>query len=137
MTHFLLDTNIISELTKQAPDQGVVDFIADLPVAWLSVVTLHELEYGVGLLPKGKRRQAIQNVISGLVRQYEGHILPLTPNEAQEAAIFRVLRRQHGTVLHLADALIAGTAKVHHLTVATRNVKDFEQLGIEVFNPFG
>jgi predicted nucleic acid-binding protein len=136
MTDFLLDTNIISELTKPAPDQGVVEFVAGLSVAWLSVITLHELEYGIGLLPAGKRQQTIQRAVDDLVQQFGSYILPLEQREAQQAAAFRRLRKQQGKVLHLADALIAGTAQVHRLTVVTRNSKDFDGLGIGVFDSF-
>lgn len=135
MTNFLLDTNILSELSKREPDTGVTEFVSGLTVAWLSVITLHELEYGVALLPEGKRRR-IENSIGGLVTRFGDYIIPLHENEAHTAAIFRVSRRQQGNTLHLADSLIAGTASVHHLTVATRNTKDFEGLGVEVFNPF-
>lgn len=136
MADFLLDTNIISELTKPEPDQGVIEFVAGLSVAWLSVITLHELEYGVGLLAVGKRQRTIENAISGFVQQFGDYILPLQQPEVQQAAAFRILRKQQGKVLHLADSLIAGTAQVHQLTVVTRNVKDFDGLGVGVFDPF-
>ena len=137
MTSFLLDTNIISELTKPQPDKGVIDFVATLPFAWLSVITLHELDYGVALLPEGKRKQQIQNVTVELVHQFSDYIVSVGQAEAQQAAAFRVLCKQQGNVLHLTDSLIAGTAEVHHLTVVTRNVKDFDGLNLNVFDPFG
>lgn len=136
MTDYLLDTNVLSELTKPEPDAQVVEFVANLPIVHLSVITLHELEYGVSLLPEGKRRQKIQTVINRLIERYGKYIIPLGQAEAQQAAMFRVQRRQQGNTLPLADSLIVGTAQVHRLVVATRNTKDFVGLDVEVFNPF-
>ncbi len=136
MTHYLFDTNILSELARPEPQQSLVDFVASAPIAWLSTITLHELEYGIALIPKGARRDAIKQFIDGLVGTYSDYIIPIGQREAQEAAYLRALFKQQEKVLHLADSLIAGTAKVHHLTVVTRNIKDFEGLGVLVENPF-
>ena len=136
MSRFLLDTHIISELTKPSPDQGVVRFLSELSSAYLSTVTLHELEYGIGLLPIGKRRSAIERVIAQFIEQYHNAILAINAPEAHAAALLRLTAKQQGQVLHLADSLIAGTAQVHQLTVVTRNAKDFAGLSVAVLNPF-
>ena len=136
MTNYLFDTNIISELSRAEPQKSVVDFVASTPVAWLSTITLHELEYGVTLIPDGARKAAIQHMVAGLVSAYDDYIISVGQAEAQEAALLRAMLKQQGKVLHLADSLIAGTAKVHNLTVVTRNIKDFEGLGIQLMNPF-
>lgn len=135
MTNYLLDTNIISELSRPEPQKSVVDFVASTPIAWLSTITLHELEYGVTLIPDGARKAAIKQMVSGLVSTYGDYIIPVGQVEAQEAALLRAMMKQQGKVLHLADSLIAGTAKVHHLTIVTRNIKDFEGLDIKLMNP--
>lgn len=132
----LFDTNIISELSKPEPQKSVVDFVALTPVAWLSTITLHELEFGIALMPEGRRKLAINKTISGLVGYYGDYVIPVGRQEAQEAALLRAFREKEGTTLHLADSLIAGTAKVHNLAVVTRNVKDFDGLDIELVNPF-
>jgi len=136
MTQILLDTNIISELGKTKPQQTVIDFLADLPVAWLSTMTLHELEYGLALLPEGNRKKTITQAISTLIQYYNPYILPIKQAEAQQAALLRVLAKKKGKILHLADSLIAGTAQAHNLSLATRNTKDFADLGIKLINPF-
>lgn len=137
MTNYLLDTNIISELGRPEPQKSVVDFVASTPIAWLSTITLHELEYGIALIPEGSRQKAIKQVVSELVSAYGDYIIPVEQQEAQEAALLRATMKQQGKVLHLADSLIAGTAKAHNLIVVTRNIKDFEGLGIQLNNPFG
>lgn len=100
------------------------------------MVVLHELEYGLLLLPMGRRRENLRATLTALVSRYENRILPLERNAAEVAAQFRAEARQSGRVLHLADSLIAGTAKVNNLSVATRNVADFDGLGIEILNPW-
>ena len=136
MTGILLDTNVVSELTRDAADPGVLVFLAEHDDLWLSTVVLHELDYGVGLLPSGRRRDAISSALAVFVAKYEDRILPVGRLEAAEAATLRVLARRSGRVLDLGDALIAGTAGANDLSVATRNVRDFEGLGLAVVNPW-
>lgn len=133
---YLLDTNILSELGRAQPDSKVIQFVAQQEQAWLSIITVHELEYGLSLLPVGSRRSQLAETIQLLLNQYAAFVLPVQQEEAKQAALLRAAAKQQGHVLHLADALIAGTALAHGLPIATRNMKDFEGLGIELLNPF-
>lgn len=135
-TNYLFDTNIISELGRPEPQKSVIDFVASAPIAWLSTITLHELSYGIALIPDGARQAAIRQVVSELITAYGDYVLPVGEEIAQVSAELRASTKQQGRVLHLADSLIAGTAKVHDLTVVTRNIKDFKGLGIQLENPF-
>ena len=135
-TNYLFDTNIISELGRPEPQKSVVDFVASAPIAWLSTITLHELSYGMALIPDGARQAAIRQMVSELVAVYSDYVLPVGEEVAQASAALRASAKQQGKVLHLADSLIAGTARVHNLTVVTRNIKDFEGLDIPLENPF-
>ena len=99
-------------------------------------MVLHELEFGWQLLPPGQRLDGLRAVLSGFITGYEGRILPLERLAAEWAARFRAQAHRSGRVLDLGDALIAGTAKAHDLAVATRNVGDFEYLGVAVTNPW-
>ncbi len=74
-------------------------------------------------------------VMSEFVATYEEYILPLGRTEAEWAARFRAWARRSGRVLDIGDALIAGTAKAHDLSIATRNVADFNGMDIDVTNP--
>ncbi len=136
MNGFLLDTNVVSELTKATPDSRVVAFLATQDDLWLPTIVLHELEFGLNLLPPGRRRNRIRAALSALMMEYGDRVLPLDRPEAEQAAALRAQARRAGRVLHLADALIAGTAKVHDLAVSTRNVADFEGLSVTVINPW-
>ena len=136
MTGFLLNTNVVSELTKESPDPGVTAFLSEQDDLWLSPVVLHELEFGLQLLPQGRRRDGLRQTLSELIEEYEDQILPLERKEAEWAARLRVQAHLSGRVLHLGDALIAGTAKAHNLSVATRNIGDFDGLDVDVINPW-
>ena len=135
MSGILLDANVVSELTREAPDTRVLAFLAGNDDLWLSAVALHELDFGVGLLPPGRRRDGISAVLSAFVTEYENRILPLGRAEARQGAVLRARAHSAGRVLDLGDALIAGTARVNDLSVATRNVRDFDGLGLDVFDP--
>ncbi len=136
MNRFLLDTHVVSELTREVPDERVIAFLADQHDLWLSSIVLHELEFGLHLLPQGHRREAISVILAELVVAYEDRILPLERREAEAAALLRAQAHRAGRVLHSGDALIAGTAKAHELCVATRNMADFDGLDVEVCNPW-
>lgn len=136
MRGFLLDTNVVSEIVRAEPAPRVLSFLAGQSDLWLSVIVLHELDFGLKQLPQGRRRRLIEASLSEFVTTYEDRILPVERREAEQAALFRAQSRRSGRVLHLADALIAGTAKAHDLVVATRNVDDFDNLGISVTNPW-
>lgn len=136
MKGFLLDTNVISEVMKMTPTPAVLSFLSGLEEGWLSVVTLHELDYGIERLPPGRRRTGLQAAMEALVAQYEDRILTFGRGEARCAALIRLEAHRQGRVLHLADAMIAGIAKQHDLTVATRNTSDFAGLGVPVLDPW-
>jgi len=136
MPQYLLDTNIIAELGKPQPQTNLVTFLSNLRWAWLSIITLHELHYGLALLPQGRRRTRIESTMTELISQYRDYLIPIDQQEAQQAALLRASFKRQGKILHLADSLIAGTAKVHNLTLATRNTKDFDGLSVDLFNPF-
>lgn len=133
---YLLDTNILSELCKPQSDPKLIQFVAQQAQAWLSIITVHELEYSLNLLPEGNRRSQLVETIQLLLNQYTAFVLPIQQAEAGQAARLRAQAKQQGQIIHLADALIAGTALVHGLTIATRNIKDFEGLGLNLVNPF-
>ena len=133
---YLLDTNVVSELARAAPDTRVVAFVADRDDVWLSAVVVHELEYGLRLLSGGRRRRALEAARTAIMAERGTRVLPLDRLAAEQAAELRARSQQAGRPLGLADALIAGTAKAHGLAVATRNVADFEHLDVSVLNPW-
>ena len=136
MSEFLVDTNVLSELVAPDPDSNVVAFLNSQPVLWMSAVVVHELQFGLHQLPVGYRRSRLDSVLMAFVDSFSDRILPVGRREAEQAAALRGQARQQGRTIHLADGLIMGTALVHGLGVATRNVVDFADCGIDVVNPW-
>ena len=136
MNGYLLDTNVVSETMRSVPDAGVVTFLAEHDDLWLSSIVVHELEYGVRRLALGRRRSRLEAALLRFITEYEDRILSLDLDGAEWAARFRVLAQRSGHKLDLGDALIAGTAKAHDLIVATRNIADFQRVGVELVNPW-
>ena len=136
MRGILLDANVVSEAVRPVPDARVLSFLRAVTGAWLSVVVLHELEFGLQRLDAGRRRERMQRALAEVVARYGDRVLSVDREGALLAAVMRVQAQRAGRVLHLADALIAGTAMAHDLAVATRNVGDFEGLDVPVINPW-
>ena len=131
---YLLDTNVVSELRKQRPHGGVVAWLESIDDAqlYLSAVTLGEIQAGIELTREQDPDKA--NEIEAWLELVAGayNILPM--DAAAFRAWARLMHRKSDT--RYEDAMIAATAKVHGLAVATRNVADFRALGVDVFNPF-
>lgn len=87
-------------------------------------------------MAQGQRRSGLQDSLLGIIAEYEDRILSLERVGAEWAARFRAQAHRSGCTLDLGDALIAGTAKTHDLAIATRNVRDFDGLEVDVVNPW-
>ena len=136
MSGFLLDTNVVSELTRDAPHPGVIKFLAEHDDLWLSSIVIHELEYGLQLLPHGRRRNRMSAVQASIISGYGNRILALERRGAEWAAQFRARARRTGRAIDVGDALMAGIARSNALAIATRNVAGFEHFDIEVIDPW-
>jgi hypothetical protein len=133
---YLLDTNVLSETRRRQPAAGVADWIAATPPGRLhvSVLTLGEIEQGIAKIGgRGDRHQAaaLERWLRDVQAGFEDRVLPVTLPVATAWG-----RQQYAKPLPVIDALIAATARVHGLTVVTRNVKDFELAGVPILNPF-
>lgn len=136
MNGYLLDSNVVSEAIKPRPEPRVLSFLEREPEVWLSAVVLHELEFGIRRLDPGRRRTRMRTALDEYLARYGHRVLPVADVEAVIAAAMRVEAQRAGRVLHVADALIAGTARAYDLTVVTRNVTDFDVTDVEVLNPW-
>ena len=136
MSGFLLDTNVVSEMMKHRPSPRVTAFLARPADLWLASLVVHELELGLQLTPPGRRRDRLRVDISRLLGRYENRILPIDRASAEWAARFRANEVRSGRPPDLIDILIAGTARAHSLAIATRNVRDFEGMDIDIVNPW-
>jgi hypothetical protein len=135
---YILDTNVVSELRKaKKADQNVTKWAQPLPSAtlYISVISLLELEIGILLMERRDKEQgAILRAWMNrhVLPTFSGRILAIDTTVAQRCAALHVPNPRSDR-----DALIAATALVHGLTVATTNVADFEGMGVDVLNPWG
>lgn len=136
---FLLDTNVLSELVRPAPDARVVAWIeAHSPLELgISVLTLGELTKGIGMMAVGHRRDALERwVVVELAGQFRGRVLPVSEGIAAAWGALAAEARRSGRVLPVIDGLLLATAQVHDLTLVTRNTEDCAGRGVAVFDPW-
>jgi toxin FitB len=133
--NYLLDTNVLSEMRRPRPDPKVAAWIAATPIShrYISALSLGEMSRGIMLLfDRDKERgEFYRDWLVEVRARYAGRTLPVDGKVAETWGVTMPLRS-----LPVFDALIAATARMHGLVLATRNRRDFERLGIKVLNPW-
>jgi predicted nucleic acid-binding protein len=134
VTRYLLDTNVVSELRKPRPHGAVVAWVNTLQAEqiFLSAVTLGEIQAGIELTRKNNPAKARE--IEVWLGQIEDSFAVLPMDSACFREWGRIMSRKSPDLIE--DAMIAATARVHELEIATRNERDFQQIHVETFNPF-
>ena len=139
MSGYLIDTNVISEFLRPLCNERVRIWMegVDREQLFVSVVTLGEFRKGLGVLPAGARRERLREAITDHLPAWFGtRILPVTQPIAECWGEFEAKRQLMGRPLNVPDAQIAATAFLHRLTLVTRNSKDFQDLGVALFDPW-
>lgn len=135
----ILDTNVLSALMRTAPDVPVIDWLDRQPPesVWITSVTLFEARFGLNLLPKGRRRQALESAFERLLEDdLENRVLDFDSAAAAAAAALAATRQKAGRPVNVRDTQIAGIALARRATLATRNVRHFRDLKVPVVNPW-
>lgn len=135
----LLDTNVLSELMKPAPEPAVIQWLDEQldSQVFLTSITKAELELGIALLPKGKRKDTFAQLAGILFEEFQDRILPFDTSAASYYAHLVANARKTGHTVSVEDAQIAAITQANHLTLATRNSKDFEFIpGLLLINPW-
>lgn len=135
---FLLDTNVVSEALRPHPDARVVEWLrANEARAWLSVVTVGEIEAGIRGAPDSRRAESLRAWLDEvLIPRFAHRLLPIDLGVARRWGEGTAAARATGATVGAVDALIAATAAQHGLMVATRNGSDFAPLGVAVVDPW-
>ena len=135
---FLLDTNVISEMTRKRPSPRVQTWLEShgADTLFMSAITLGELRKGALLAEAVPRRKFLDWIEHTLKPQFEGRILPMDTEVFEKWADIQAALQRRGKSVPVLDGLIAATAATHDLTVVTRNDADFRPSGVRVLNPW-
>ncbi len=129
--NFLCDTNIVSEVMRKLPNTNVKNWLIDLELIYLSVITVEEIHCGLAHKDARRQKEWFEKFV-----KFRCELLPITTAISVHTGIMRGEFRKQGITRTQADLFIAATAYEHGLTLVTRNTDDFEGCNIEVFNPF-
>lgn len=136
---FVLDTNVVSELMRPAPEPAVASWVAGLATAtlFLTAITEAELRFGLAVMPPGRRRDGLAAGLEWMLRPgFANRILPFDSAAARAYAEIAAARRAAGRPVSYPDGQIAAIAHSRGMALATRNIRDFEDIGITLINPW-
>lgn len=135
----ILDTNVLSALMRKAPEEPVVAWLDGQPTesVWITSITLFEARLGLALLPRGRRRQALETSFGHLLEEdLDNRVLDFDSTAATEAALLAAERQKAGRPVDMRGTQIAGIALARHATLATRNIRHFRDLKVPVVDPW-
>lgn len=134
----VLDTNVISEMTKQSPSPAVVAWLdaQRAETLYLSAITIAEIRFGIACLPEGKRKDALLGAFACTEELFAGRILAFDSEAARHYAELAASARRMGNGFPTPDGYIAAIAAARDYAVATRDVAPFEAGGVPVINPW-
>jgi hypothetical protein len=135
----ILDTNVVAEMMKNTPAPIVATWLNDQSASalFLSAITLGEIVYGLRVLPQGRRRRQLEEGFEKVVAEgFSGRILAFDEGAARHYGEIMGRRKEIGRPLGALNGQIASIARAKGYAVATRNVRDFVECGVEILNPF-
>lgn len=135
----LLDTNVLSEVTKPRPEVRVLEWLDELDEdrVFISVVSIAEIRRGVAQMDDGRKRDALAEWLAAdLPQRFDGRVIPVNEAVAIAWGDLMGVAKRTGRGLSSMDGFIAATALAHNLTLATRNTKDFDGFSVEIFDPW-
>jgi predicted nucleic acid-binding protein len=135
----ILDTNVLSALMRKALEAQVVAWLDRQPAesVWITSITLFEARLGLALLPRGRRQRTLEAAFARLLQEdLENRVLDFDAVAANAAASLAAERQRAGRPVDMRDTQIAGIALARHATLATRNVRHFQDLKVPVVNPW-
>lgn len=134
----ILDTNVLSEPMRPAPDRNVVEWLSSLAPENLRVTTvsLGEMAYGMARMPQGRRKTNCGRTLNAIFSNFRDRIYDFNTQSALHYGEIKAMRQAMGRPTDDLDAQIAAIAKAHGCVVATRNIKDFEGVGVPLINPW-
>lgn len=135
----LLDTNVVSAIMQRDVNPDVVSWLDAQPAEsiWTTSITVFEVRMGLELLAVGRRRRLLEDAFTRMLEEdFEGRVLPFDSAAAHAAGQIGAQRRQSGRPVEIRDLQIAGIAAARKASIATRNVRHFQGLGLTVTDPW-
>lgn len=135
----LLDTNVLSALMRREPERPVVQWLDRLPPesVWTTSITVFEVRLGLEILASGRRRRRLEDAFSEMLEEdFENRIVVFDRSAAEAAGRIAAERRKAGRPVEIRDVQIAGITAARKATLATRNLRHFEGLGIDLVDPW-
>lgn len=135
----ILDTNVISELTRPVPDSGVIAWLDSQPAeeTAITAITAAELRYGVRRLPDGRRKTELSDAVNALIAtDFRDRVEPFDVYAADQYADVVATQERAGQPISISDAQIAAICRVMNAALATRNTSDFIGTGVNLINPW-
>ena len=135
----VLDTNVLSELMRSRPDASVVTWMDQVSpeTVWTTAISVFEIRFGLELLESGSRRQALETAFDAMIHSdLNRRVLPFDDQSAQLTAEISASGRKAGQTVDLRDSMIAGIVAAQDASLVTRNVRHFENAGIDLINPW-
>jgi toxin FitB len=134
----ILDTNVLSALMTDPPEASVVTWLNRQPASaiWTTSVTILEIQFGLEIMPAGRRRTALTEKFERTLEEMGRRIAVFDEEAARVTAALMASRRKHGAVGELRDTMIAGIVLSRHATLATRNTAHFSDISATVVNPW-
>lgn len=136
MSGMLLDTNVLSELVRPKPDPKVQAFVRAQTDPLISALTIHEIVFGAERAGDPARRAKLIAWVAAIRREFAARIVEIDAEVAEQAGRLRAMAASQGANADPIDALIAACASSRNATLATRNVRDFVALGVNVVDPW-
>ena len=135
----LLDTNVLSELMRSEPNPAVIAWLDSQPVEslWTSTITVFDVRYGFEIMTTGRRRRDLEDAFAQvLVKDFADRVLSFDRPAAEASAIIAARHRSAGRNVDIRDVQIAGITAARRASLATRNIRDFDDIGITLINPW-
>jgi predicted nucleic acid-binding protein len=135
----ILDTNVVSALMRDPPDPAIIAWLDRQPptLLWVTAITVLENRFGIARMPAGGRRDALAEAFERVIADdLEGRVLAFDSAAAEPTAALMARRQAEGRAGELRDSMIAGIALARRATLATRNVKHFDDAGLDIVDPW-
>ena len=135
----ILDTNVVSALMRATPDAAVIAWLDRQPTTslWITAITVLETRFGIARMPTGRRRDALADAFERVIAEdLDGRILAFDSAAAEPTAALMARRQAQGRAGELRDSMFAGIALARRARLATRNVKHFDDAGLDIVDPW-